>query len=552
MIYRSSAITQGYVNAPKRALLRAVGFCDTDFEKPIIGIANSYTSIVPGHVHLRQVVDVVKEGVREGGGVPVEFGVIAVCDGLAMGHEGMKYSLVSREVIADSIEIMVEAHKLDGLVLVGSCDKIIPGMLMAAARLNIPSIFINGGPMMPGEWKDRKLGIGHVFEAVGSYSKGKISIEELEEIERRACPSPGSCAGLYTANTMAILAEVMGLTLPYLSTVPAISSERLVMAREVGKLAVELVRKNVKPRDIITRKSLLNAIVVDLAMGGSTNTILHLLAIAHEAGIELSLEDFDILSEKVPHIADLTPGGKYFVVDFHNAGGVPALLKELDKLGLIHKDALTVTGKTIGEIIDKTSEPIDREVIKPLDKPLMEKRSIVILRGNLAPEGAVVKMTGVKVRKFRGKAKVYNSEEEATKAVLEGQVEPGDVVVIRYEGPRGGPGMREMLVITAAIVGQGLGEKVALITDGRFSGATRGLMIGHVSPEAADGGTIALVENGDEITIDIDKKLIQLEVNDEELEKRREKWKPIVKEVKGILKRYREKVSSASKGATLH
>ncbi len=552
MIYRSSAITQGYVNAPKRALLRAVGFCDTDFEKPIIGIANSYTNIVPGHVHLRQIVEVIKEGIREGGGVPIEFNTIAVCDGLAMGHEGMKYSLVSREVIADSIEIMVEAHKLDGLVLVGSCDKIIPGMLIAAVRLNIPSIFINGGPMMPGEYRGRKLGIGHVFEAVGSYSKGKISLEELEEIERKACPGSGSCSGLYTANTMAILTEVMGLTLPYLSTIPAISSERLVMAREVGKLAVELVKKSVKPRDIITRKALLNAIVVDLAMGGSTNTVLHLLAIAHEGKVELSLEDFDILSEKVPHIADLTPGGKYFVVDFHNAGGVPALLKELDKLGLIHRDALTVTGKTIGEIIDKASEPIDREVIKPLDKPLMEKRSIVILRGNLAPEGAVAKMTGVRVRKFRGKAKVYNSEEEATKAVLEGQVEPGDVVVIRYEGPKGGPGMREMLVITAAIVGQGLGEQVALVTDGRFSGATRGLMIGHVSPEAADGGTIALVENGDEITIDIDKKLIQLEVNDEELEKRREKWKPIVKEVKGILKRYREKVSSASKGATLH
>ncbi len=538
------------VNAPKRSLLRAAGLSESDFDKPLIGVISSYSEIVPGHVHLRRIVEAVKEGVREAGCVPLEMNTIAVCDGIAMGHDGMRYSIVSREVIADSIEIVAEAHKLDGLVLVGSCDKVIPGMIMAALRLNMPSILVNGGPMMPGSWRGRRIGVGHVFEAVGMYSKGLISLDDLREIERKACPGPGSCAGLYTANTMAILAEAMGLMLPRTSTIPAVSYERVVAAREAGKAVVELVRRNLRPRDIVRRESLLNAIAVDLATGGSTNAVLHLLAIAHEAEVKLSLDDFDELSDRVPHIADLEPGGKYFVVDFHEAGGVPALMRELDKIGLIHRDVLTVSGKTVGEIVG-SSAGADGIVIRPASSPLMPNRSIVILRGNLAPDGAVVKMTGVKVRRFRGRAKVFDSEEDAVRAVLDGRIEPGDVVVIRYEGPKGGPGMREMLTVTAAIVGQGLGEKVALVTDGRFSGATRGLMVGHVCPEAAEGGPIALVRDGDEILIDVDRKLIQLEVEESELERRRRECRPVLRKVRGVLRRYAERVQPASRGACL-
>ncbi len=549
MNLRSREVVEGYHRAPHRALLRAVGFCDDDFKKPIIGIVNSFNEIVPGHVHLRKIVEAIKEGVREAGGVPIEFNTIAVCDGIAMGHVGMKYSLVSREVIADSIEIIAEAHRLDGLVLVGNCDKVVPGMLMAAARLNIPTIYVNGGPMIPGYFKGRRVDIKDVFEAVGSYSRGKITIEELEEIERKACPGPGSCAGLYTANTMNILSEALGMSLPYSSTIPAISSRKLSKAREAGRMIVKLVYENIKPRDILVKEAFLNAIAVDLALGGSTNTVLHLLAIAHEAGVELKLDDFDMMQEKVPYISPLSPGGPYYVVDLDEAGGVPALMKELSKIGVINLDVLTVTGRKIGDIIREAPEPKNREVIRPVEDPIQKSGALVILRGTLAPEGAVVKTSGITQRKFRGYAKVFNSEEEAVKSVLSGEIEPGTVVVIRYEGPRGGPGMREMLQITAAIVGQGLGDKVALVTDGRFSGATRGIMVGHVSPEAYVGGPIALVKDGDIISIDINSKRIDLEVDKDELEKRRREWKPPERKLRGILKKYSEKATSASKGA---
>ena len=548
---RSREVVEGVHRAPHRALLRAVGLSDEDLNKPIIGIVSSWSETTPGHVHLLKLVEAVKEGVREAGGVPLVFNVIAVCDGIAMGHSGMKYSLVSREVIADSIEVMTEAHKLDGLVLIGNCDKIVPGMLMAAARLDLPCIYINGGPMLPGIWRGRRVDIKDVFEAVGSYVKGKITLEELEELEKKACPGPGSCAGLYTANTMNILAEAMGMSLPYSSTIPAVDSRRVRAAREAGRLIVQLVRAGITARKIITRKALLNAIAVDLAMGGSTNTVLHLLAIAYEAGVELTLDDFDTLQEKVPYIAPLSPGGPYYVVDLDEAGGVPSLMKELSKLGVIHEDALTVTGKTIGEIIREAPEPRNRDVIRPVENPLMSKGALVILRGTLAPEGAVVKMAGVKVRKFRGEARVFNSEEEAVEAVLKGKIDPGTVVVIRYEGPRGGPGMREMLQITAAIVGQGLGESVALVTDGRFSGATRGLMVGHVCPEAIDCGPIALVQDGDIISIDVDAKRIDLEVDERELEERKAKWRPPERKLRGILKKYAERALPASRGAVM-
>ncbi len=531
----------------------AAGLSKSDVKsgKPLIGVIASCNDLVPGHVHLRRIVEAVKEGVREAGGIPVVFDTIAVCDGIAMGHEGMKYSLVSREIIADSVEIVVEAHRLDGIVLIGNCDKVVPGMLMAAARLDIPAIYINGGPMLPGTFRGKRVDIKDVFEAVGAYSKGKITYDELEELERRACPGPGSCAGLYTANTMNILAEALGMALPYSSTVPAVSSRRLHFAYEAGRTIVKLVRAGLTSRRILTKEAFLNAIVVDLALGGSTNTVLHLLAIAHEANVELSLDDFDRLQEKVPYICPLSPGGPYYVVDLDLAGGVPALMKELSKLGLIHRDVITVSLKTIGEIIDEAPEPRDRDVIRPVENPIMKSGALVILRGSLAPEGAVVKMSGTKIRKFRGQAIVFNSEEEAVKAVLEGKVQEGHVVVIRYEGPRGGPGMREMLQITAAIVGQGLGEKVALVTDGRFSGATRGLMVGHVCPEAAVGGPIALVENGDYITIDVDAKRIELEVDKQELEERRARWRPPEKKLRGVLKKYAERALPACKGAVM-
>ncbi len=547
---RSSIITQGIERAPHRALLRAVGLDDNDFGKPIIGIANSYSEFVPGHLNLRKLVEAVKEGVREAGGVPLEFNTIAVDDGIAMGHEGMKYSLVSREVIADSVEIMAQAHQVDGLVLMASCDKIVPGMLMAAVRLDIPSIFINGGPMEPGYYKGKPIALGNVFEAIGAYSKGKITIDELYEIERNACPGPGSCAGLYTANTMSILSEVLGMSIPGSSTIPAVSAHRFTVAREAGKLIVKLVKNGLSPRNLVTYDSLSNAIAVDLAMGGSTNAVLHLTAIAREAGINLTLDDFDKMSSKVPYIVDLAPGGKYYVINFHAVGGVPALMKELAKINAVNLDTSTILGVTWREIIAKAPQP-DGVIIRPIERALSQQGALVVLRGNLAPKGAVVKIAGISIRSFEGRAKVFDSEEDAIKYVEKGEVKSGDVVIIRYVGPAGAPGMPEMLQVTATIVGAGLGDSVALVTDGRFSGATRGLMVGHVSPEAINGGPIAVVENDDVIYINIDTKSITLKVDEKELQRRINNWVPPKRELRGVLKRYSILVSDASDGAVL-
>jgi dihydroxy-acid dehydratase len=552
--YRSSVIVEGVERTPHRALLRAIGLTDTDFGKPMVAIANSWNEIVPGHIHLDKVGKKLKEGVRTGGGVPLEFDTIAVCDGLAMGHEGMKFSLVSREVIADSIEIMVQAHGFDAFVGLASCDKIEPGMLMAMARLNLPSIFLNGGPMCMGRLGDKRLSTGDTFEAVGQYSAGKLTLEELKLIEMHACPGPGSCAGLYTANTMAIVSEALGLMIPGSSTIPAVDSRRLDAAYKTGLTIMELIETGLRPRDIMSYEAFINAIAVDAAMGGSTNAVLHLLAIAREAGVKLTLDDFDRVSKRTPYFVDLIPGGRYAVEDLDRVGGVPLVMKKLLEMGLIHGEALTVTGRTVSENLKNYRPPVSEvgQVVRDPSSPISKRGSIVILRGNIAPEGAVTKISGVKNLTHKGPAKIYDSEEEAFSAVMNREIEPGDVVVIRYEGPRGGPGMREMLAVTAAIVGQGLGDSVALITDGRFSGATRGLMVGHVSPEAAVGGPIAALRNGDTIVIDAINGRLEAEVSDEELSKRLRSWTPpSPKYHSGILARYSREALSASLGAGL-
>jgi len=551
---RSSVIVEGVERAPHRALLRALGLVDEEFSKPLIAIANSWNEVVPGHVHLNILSRKIKDGVKNGGGTPLEFNTIAVCDGLAMGHEGMRFSLVSRELIADSVEIMIEAHRFDGLIALSSCDKIEPGMMMAVARLNIPSIFLNGGPMYSGRLGDRRLSTGDVFEAVGRFSAGKMTLEELKLIEKYACPGPGSCAGLYTANTMAILFEALGMMLPGASTIPALDSRRLEAAYKTGLTLMNMLETSLKPLDILTFEAFENAIAVDAAMGGSTNAILHLLAIAREAKIKLTLEDFDRISRKTPYIVDLIPGGRHPVEDLDKIGGLPVVMKKLLDGGLINGEALTVTGKTVKENLEDFKPPVREtgEVVREPSSPISRQGSIVILKGNLAPEGAVVKISGVKNIYHKGPAKVYDSEEEAFNAVIDKQIEAGDVVVIRYEGPRGGPGMREMLSVTAAIVGQGLGDKVALVTDGRFSGATRGLMIGHVSPEAAVGGPIAALRNGDTITIDVSSSSINVELNKNEVEKRLSEWSPPKpRYTSGILARYAKYALSASLGAGL-
>jgi len=552
--YRSSVIVEGVERTPHRALLRAIGLSDTDFGKPMVAIANSWNEIVPGHIHLDKVGKKVKDGVRTGGGVPLEFDTIAVCDGLAMGHEGMKFSLVSREIIADSIEIMVQAHGFDAFVGLASCDKIEPGMLMAMARLNVPSIFLNGGPMCMGRLGDKRLSTGDTFEAVGQYSAGKLTLEELKLIEMHACPGPGSCAGLYTANTMAIISEALGLMIPGSSTIPAVDSRRLDAAYKTGLTIMELVENGLRPRDIMSYEAFINAITVDAAMGGSTNAVLHLLAIAREAGVKLTLDDFDRVSKRTPYFVDLIPGGRYAVEDLDRVGGVPLVMKKLLEMGLIHGEALTVTGKSVSENLRNYRPPVSMvgQVVRDPSSPISRRGSIVILRGNIAPEGAVTKISGVKNLTHRGPAKIYDSEEEAFSAVMNREIEPGDVVIIRYEGPRGGPGMREMLTVTAAIVGQGLGDNVALITDGRFSGATRGLMVGHVAPEAAAGGPIAALRNGDIITIDAINGRLEAEVSDEEFSKRLRSWTPpSPKYHSGILARYSREALSASLGAGL-
>lgn len=551
---RSDKVKKGIERSPHRALLRACGLSDEDFDKPLIGIANSYIDIIPGHVHLREFVQPIKEEVRKAGGVPIEFNVIGVDDGIAMGHYGMHYSLPSRELIADSIETVVEAHQLDALICIPNCDKIVPGMLMAAARLNIPTIFISGGPMLAGEANGKKVDLISVFEGIGQLKAGKITERELKLIEEQACPTCGSCSGMFTANSMNCITEVLGLGLPGNGTIPAVDPRRELLARQAARQIMELLRRNIRPRDILTVEAFDNAFAVDIAMGGSSNTILHLLAIAREAGIEYDLARINEISKRTPNICKISPASQYHIQDLDNVGGIPAILKELIRGGYLpHPDKLTVSLKTLREIAQEAPEA-DGEVIRRIEDPYSKEGGIAILFGNLAPEGAVVKTAGVdpKMLVFKGKAICFNSEEEAIDGILGGKVKPGHVVVIRYEGPKGGPGMREMLSPTSAIMGMGLGDKVALITDGRFSGGTRGACIGHISPEAASGGPIGIVQDGDEILIDIPNRKLELLISEEEFKRRMENFKPIQKEVKSPwLRRYMKFVTSASKGAVL-
>lgn len=548
---RSDLMKKGLEKAPHRSLFKAMGYTDEEIAKPIIGVANSANEIIPGHIHLNEIVKAVKAGIRYAGGTPVEFGTIGVCDGIAMHHAGMKYSLASRELIADSIEIMAMAHPFDGLVLVTNCDKITPGMLMAALRLNIPAILISGGPMLTGHKNGETTDVITVFEAVGKVRSGKMNEEELKELEDVACPGCGSCAGMFTANTMNCLTEALGMGLPGNGTIPAVDARRIRLAKTAGMNIMELVKKNIRPRDIACLNAFRNAIAVDMALGGSTNTVLHIPAIAKEATIELNLDLFNELSTKTPNLCSISPAGTYHLEDLDAAGGVPAVMSELSKLKLIHEGALTVTGKTVGENLSGVSIS-NGEVIRPVEKAYHKEGGIAILRGNLAPDGAVVKQAAVDKRMLnnKGTAKVFNSEEEAVESIMGNKIKPGDVVVIRYEGPRGGPGMREMLTATAIIAGMGLDKDVALITDGRFSGGTRGAAIGHVSPEAMVGGPIASVQDGDTIEIDIPGKTLTLKVADNEMEERKRKWHPPEPKIKeGYAYRYSQMVTSASTGA---
>ena len=548
---RSDVIKRGIERAPHRALLKALGTTDNDLGKPFIAVVNSFTTVVPGHAHLNQVADAVKAGVMSAGGMPFEFNTIAICDGLAMGHEGMKYSLPSRELIADSIEVMVQAHRFDGMVLVTNCDKITPGMLMTAARLNIPAIVVTGGPMLSGVYKGRRTGTASMFEAVGEVAAGKMSEEELKTLEDLACPSYGSCNGMFTANTMACVTEALGMSLPGCAAPSAVGAARLRIAKASGERVVELVTEDLKPLDILTSEAFENAVMVDMALGGSTNTVLHLSAMAKEAEVSLPLTLFDELSRRVPHLCNMVPSGPYTMEDLDAAGGIPAVMKELSPL--LHLNAVTVTGKTVEDNIEQTVV-LDANVIRPLTNPVHPEGGIAILKGNLAPKSAVVKATAISPQMLvhKGPAKVFDSEEEAMKAILNKEIREGDVVVIRYEGPKGGPGMREMLSPTATIAGMGLSESVALVTDGRFSGATRGPCIGHVSPEAADGGPIAVLRNGDMIEIDVPKRKLNVELTDEELRNRLKSWKPKqLKARKGYLVRYSQLVQPAHMGSVL-
>ncbi|CAB50259.1 dihydroxy-acid dehydratase [Pyrococcus abyssi] len=546
---RSDVIKKGIERAPHRALFKAMGLTDEELDKPLIGIVNSFNELIPGHIHLRRIAEAVKTGVRMSGGTPLEFSTIGICDGIAMGHGGMKYSLPSRELIADSIEAVVRAYNFDGIVMIASCDKIIPGMLMAMARLDIPAIFISGGPMLPGRFKGEYVDVKTVFEAVGAVKAGKMSEKELKLLEDFACPGCGSCAGMFTANTMNALTEALGISLPWNGTAPAVYAHRIRIAKQTGMQIMKLVEEDLKPSDILTPEAFEDAIAVDMALGGSTNTVLHLMAIAREAGVKLTLDTFDEISEKTPTLVKISPAGKHFVLDLYEAGGVLAIMKRLSELGLIHEDRITVSLKTVGELLRDVSVLRD-DVIRPVTRPYLSRGGLMILYGSLAPKGAVLKVSAIPdIETFEGEARVFDCEEDAVKAILSGDIEKGDVVVIRYEGPKGGPGMREMLAPTSAIAGMGLDRDVALVTDGRFSGATRGLSIGHVSPEAAEGGPIALVEDGDLIRIDVKAKRIDLLVDEEELKERKAKWKPKVKEVKGYLKRYSSLVTSANTGA---
>ncbi|MBE6096268.1 dihydroxy-acid dehydratase [Schwartzia succinivorans] len=548
---RSDVVKKGPTRCAHRSLFYALGFGPEDIKKPLIGICNSFNEVIPGHVHLRTIADAAKLGVAAAGGTPMEFPAIGVCDGIAMGHTGMKFSLASRELIADSIEAVATASGFDGLVLIPNCDKVVPGMLMAAARLNIPSVVVSGGAMLAGRYKGKDVSVSQAFEAAGKFASGEISEAEMAEIEESVCPGCGSCAGLFTANTMNCLTEVLGMGLPGNGTIPAAyTGARQRLARRAGEVVMNLVKNDIKPRDILTKEAFENAITVDMGIGGSSNTVLHLTAIAHEAGIEIPAPLFDEISRKTPYITKLSPGGTYHIQDLNEAGGIPAVMKELSKKGLIHLDALTVTGKVEDRI--KNAEITRPDVIHSVENPYRNEGGIAILKGNLCPDYAVVKASAVKedMLTYKGTAKCYDSEEDAINAIMGGQIHDGDVVVIRYEGPKGGPGMQEMLNPTAAITGMGL--KVGLITDGRFSGASQGACIGHISPEAMAGGPIGLIKDGDIISIDIPNRKLELEVSDEELEKRRKEWKQPEPKIKtGYLARYARLTTSASTGAVL-
>ncbi|WP_455576952.1 dihydroxy-acid dehydratase [Anaerosinus sp.] len=548
---KSDAVKKGSTRSAHRSLFYAMGYGPEDLNKPLIGVVNSFNEIIPGHIHLRTIAEAVKLGVAAAGGTPIEFPAIGVCDGIAMGHEGMKYSLASRELIADSIEAVTKAHAFDGLVLIPNCDKVVPGMIMAAARLNIPCIVVSGGPMLAGRYQGKDASVSNAFEAAGKFEAGKMSEDELADLEKSVCPGCGSCAGLFTANTMNSLTEALGLGLPGNGTIPAAYfGQRRMLAKKAGETILHLVKEDIKPKDILTKKAFENAIAVDMGIGGSSNTVLHLTAIAHEAGIDLPLSLFDEISAKTPYITKLSPGGTHHMQDLNEAGGINAVLKELSKRNIIHLDALTVTG-TMEERI-KDAEIVRQDVIKTVEAPYRDKGGIAILQGNLAPDCAVVKESAVTedMLVYQGAAKCFDSEEAAIDAIVGGKIKDGDVVVIRYEGPQGGPGMREMLNPTAIITGMGL--KVALITDGRFSGATRGACIGHVSPEAMVGGPIALVQDGDKIDIDIPNRKLDLMISDEEMAKRKAAWvQPPRKITKGYLSRYARLAGSASIGAVL-
>ena len=549
---RSRLITQGIQRSPNRAMLRAVGFGDRDFDKPIVGIANAYSTITPCNLGLDGLAHRAEAALKAAGVMPQMFGTITVSDGISMGTVGMKYSLVSREVIADSIETACNAQCMDGLLAVGGCDKNMPGAMIAIARMNIPAVFVYGGTIKPGHYDGRDLTVVSVFEAVGEHSAHKIGDAELLEVERRACPGAGSCGGMFTANTMSSIFEAMGMSLPYSSTMAAEDAEKAESAARSAQVLVDAVRRDLRPRQILTRKAFENAIAVAMAIGGSTNAVLHLLAIARAAGVSLTLDDFEALRPRVPVLCDLKPSGRFVATDLHRAGGIPHVMKVLLAHGVLHGDALSVTGQTIADVLrDVPGEPRrDQDVIRPWDRPVYAQGHITVLRGNLATEGGVAKISGAKRLRMSGPARVFDSEEACLEAILAGRIKAGDVVVIRYEGPKGGPGMREMLSPTSAIVGAGLGDSVGLITDGRFSGGTYGLVVGHVAPEAAVGGTLALVQEGDPITIDAERRVLQLDVSDTELARRRGRWKPPApRYTSGVLAKYAKLVSSASLGA---
>ncbi|HLO50901.1 MAG TPA: dihydroxy-acid dehydratase [Kamptonema sp.] len=551
-IFRSYVVTQGTQRSPNRAMLRAVGFGDADFTKPIVGIANGYSTITPCNMGLNELANRAEVGTKLAGAMPQMFGTITISDGISMGTEGMKYSLVSREVIADSIETVCNGQSLDGVLAIGGCDKNMPGAMIAIARMNIPAIFVYGGTIKPGHHNGRDLTVVSAFEAVGQYSAGKIDEAELLQVERKSCPGAGSCGGMYTANTMSSAFEAMGMSLPYSSTMAAEDAEKAESAEKSAAVLVEAIHKQLLPRQILTRKAFENAIAVIMAVGGSTNAVLHFLAIAHAAGVELALDDFEAIRAKVPVLCDLKPSGRYVATDLHQAGGIPQVMKMLLDRGLLHGDAITITGETIAEVLANVpSEPRpDQDVIRPWNNPMYAQGHLAILRGNLATEGAVAKITGVKKPVITGPARVFESEENCLDAILAGKIQAGDIIVIRYEGPKGGPGMREMLAPTSAIIGAGLGDAVGLITDGRFSGGTYGMVVGHVAPEAQVGGAIALVQEGDSITIDAPGRLLQLNISDEELEIRRANWKaPKPRYTVGVLAKYAKLVSSSSLGA---